>query len=237
MNRFKVMIVAVAAMMCANVMAQDKVKGNAGADIVSRYIWRGQALGDAAIQPTAGISYKGLSLSAWGSFGFVNSSDTREFDLTLSYQYKGLNVGITDYYFDYKGMDCSYFSYKSGKTTHVWEANIGYDFGCVAVQWYTNIGGDDGVNNSGNRAYSSYVEVSAPFKLVTCDWQATIGAVPYATSFYSNANGFAVTNIGLRVTKEIPVCKKWGIPVFIEGVCNPSTQKGYFIAGLTLATL
>ena len=45
--------------------AQDKVEASVGADIVSGYIWRGQDLGNVSIQPSLGVSYKGLSLSAW----------------------------------------------------------------------------------------------------------------------------------------------------------------------------
>lgn len=62
--------------------------------------WRGQALGDGAIQPTLGVSWKGLSLTAWGSYGFVDTDDTKEFDLTLAYAYKGFHAGVTDYFFD-----------------------------------------------------------------------------------------------------------------------------------------
>ena len=40
-----------------------------GADLVSQYIWRGQNLGDFSLQPTLGVGYKGISLSAWGSVG------------------------------------------------------------------------------------------------------------------------------------------------------------------------
>lgn len=47
--------------------AQDEVETTIGADIVSQYIWRGQELGDVSLQPTLGIAYKGLSLTAWGS--------------------------------------------------------------------------------------------------------------------------------------------------------------------------
>ena len=48
-------------------MAQDKVETSMGADIVSQYYWRGQDLGAVSLQPTLGIGYKGLSLTAWGS--------------------------------------------------------------------------------------------------------------------------------------------------------------------------
>lgn len=236
MRIIKVLTLAAVAMMSFSAAnAQDKVEGSVSADVVSRYVWRGQALGDAAVQPSASLSYKGLSLSAWGSYGFLNTEDTKEFDLTLSYTVGGFNVGVTDYWFSYYGADNKYFEYRAHDTSHVWEANVGYDFGPLAIQWYTNIAGADGINKSGKRAYSSYVQLSAPFSLATCDWTATIGAVPYATSFYSDVNGFAVTNVALRATKTIPVCKKWSLPLFMEGSCNPSTKKGYLVVGFTVA--
>ena len=236
MRIIKVLTLAAVAMMSFSAAnAQDKVEGSVSADVVSRYVWRGQALGDAAVQPSASLSYKGLSLSAWGSYGFLNTEDTKEFDLTLSYTVGGFNVGVTDYWFSYYGADNKYFEYRAHDTSHVWEANVGYDFGPLAIQWYTNIAGADGINKSGKRAYSSYVQLSAPFSLATCDWTATIGAVPYATSFYSDVNGFAVTNVALRATKAIPVCKKWSLPLFLEGSCNPSTKKGYLVVGFTVA--
>lgn len=236
MRIIKVLTLAAVAMMSISAAnAQDKVEGSVSADVVSRYVWRGQALGDAAVQPSASLSYKGLSLSAWGSYGFLNTEDTKEFDLTLSYTVGGFNVGVTDYWFSYYGADNKYFEYRAHDTSHVWEANVGYDFGPLAIQWYTNIAGADGINKSGKRAYSSYVQLSAPFTLATCDWTATIGAVPYATSFYSDVNGFAVTNVALRATKAIPVCKKWSLPLFMEGSCNPSTKKGYLVVGFTVA--
>ena len=236
MRIIKVLTLAAVAMMSFSAAnAQDKVEGSVSADVVSRYVWRGQVLGDAAVQPSASLSYKGLSLSAWGSYGFLNTEDTKEFDLTLSYTVGGFNVGVTDYWFSYYGADNKYFEYRAHDTSHVWEANVGYDFGPLAIQWYTNFAGADGINKSGKRAYSSYVQLSAPFTLATCDWTATIGAVPYATSFYCDVNGFAVTNVALRATKAIPVCKKWSLPLFMEGSCNPSTKKGYLVVGFTVA--
>ena len=55
--------------------AQDEgVETTVAADVVSSYIWRGQDCGSAAIQPTLGIGYKSLSLTAWGSYGLVDAS-------------------------------------------------------------------------------------------------------------------------------------------------------------------
>lgn len=212
--------------------AQDEVETTVSADVVSTYYWRGQDLGDISVQPTLGIGYKGLSLSAFGNIGLSNPSDTKEFDLTLSYTTGGFHVGVTDYWFN--SPNERYFCYDSHKTSHVFEGNVGYDFGPVALDWWTNFAGNDGVNNSGDRAYSSYVQLSAPFKLGGCDWSATVGAVPYATSFYSEAGGFAVTDINVKATKDIKVSDSWSIPVFGQIGCNPSNEKAYLVFGFTL---
>ena len=205
-------------------LAQEKVETTICGDVVSSYIWRGQDLGDVSLQPTLGIGYKGLSLTAWGSVGVSDPSDTKEFDLTLGYAIGGLNIGITDYWFN-SGLDpeSRYFKYDAHGTNHVFEANIGYDFGPASLQWFTNFAGNDGMNKDGKRAYSSYVELTVPFKLATVDWTATAGAVPFATDFYGT-DGFAVTNLALKATKDIKVTDAFSVPVFGQVVANPCSQ-------------
>lgn len=212
--------------------AQNEIETTIGADIVNQYIWRGQELGDVSVQPTLGIAYKGVSLTAWGSVGLSDKDDTKEFDITAAYTIGGFHIGVTDYWFNTPNE--RYFAYEAHKTSHVFEANIGYDFGVASLNWYTNFAGNDGVNKDGKRAYSSYFEASLPFKLASCEWTATIGAVPYATSFYANANGFAVTNVGIKATKDIKINDHFCIPIFAGITANPSTEKAFFIFGLSL---
>lgn len=222
-------------------MAQDEVETTVAADVVNQYIWRGQDLGNVSLQPTLGIGYKGLSLTAWGSVGLSKWEDTKEFDLTLAYTTGGFTIGVTDYWFN--NGDGRYFEYASGKTAHTFEAHAGYDFGPLALDWYTNFAGSDGHNKSGKRAYSSYVELSAPFKLGGCEWSAAIGAVPYATDFYYGhkdaednnlPTGFAVTNVSLKATKDIKITDSFSVPVFAQVAANPSSEKAYLVVGFTL---
>ena len=215
-------------------LAQEKVETTICGDVVSSYIWRGQDLGNVSLQPTLGIGYKGLSLTAWGSVGLSDPADTKEFDLTLGYTIGGLNIGVTDYWFN-NGLDKAnrYFKYDAHATNHVFEANIGYDFGLASLQWFTNFAGNDGANKDGKRAYSSYVELTVPFKLAAVDWTATAGAVPFSTDFYGT-NGFAVTNLALKATKDIQVTEKFAVPVFGQVVANPCSQKAYLVVGFTL---
>ena len=215
-------------------LAQEKVETTICSDVVSSYIWRGQDLGDVSVQPTLGIGYKGLSLTAWGSVGLSDPSDTKEFDLTFGYAIGGLNIGITDYWFN-NGLDPEnrYFKYDAHGTNHVFEANVGYDFGLASLQWFTNFAGNDGMNNDGKRAYSSYVELTVPFKLAAVDWTATAGAVPFSTDFYGT-DGIAVTNLALKAAKDIKVTDTFSIPVFGQVVANPCSQKAYMVIGFTL---
>lgn len=241
-----VKVVAMIATMALPTMAvaQDTVEATVGADIVSKYIWRGQDMGgaNAAVQPTLGVSYKGISLTAWGSYGLMNNSNadfsTQELDLTLAYSTNGFNIGLSDYFCICDGSDPRYFYFKEGGE-HVLEANIGYDFGPVAFQWFTNISGtpDRYVDKDGDlkHIWASYFEFTAPFKLGGLDWAATVGAVPFdSKGFYADANGFAVVNMNLKASKEIKITDSFSLPVFGQVIANPSTQKAYFVAGFSL---
>ena len=226
----KIVIIAMGLVASAAALAQDKLEATIAADFVSQYVWRGLDCGNVSVQPTLGVAYKGFSLSAWGSVGF-KSEDTKEFDLTASYTTGGLTVAVTDYWFD--DPEPCYFYYNAHSTSHVFEASVAYDFGLLSAAWYTNFAGNDGLNKSQKRAYSSYVEVNVPFRLATCQWTGTVGAVPYTTSYY-DTSGFAVTNIALKASKDIKITDTFAIPLFAQVIANPSSQKAYFVVGFTL---
>lgn len=204
------------------------IKVALSADLVSHYVWRGEENGHAAIQPEVGISYKGLSFSVWGSYGIIDTNDDKEIDLTLTYTTGGFTIGIADIWY---GTDNRYFLYDAHRTSHTFEANIGYDFDFLSLNWFTIFAGNDGVNKNDKRAYSSYVEITAPFTAASLNWEATVGAVPYATTFYTNVNRFAITNVSLNVCKEFAINKKCTLPVFTMLSANPCTQKLYFVFG------
>lgn len=208
--------------------AQDKVEASVGVDLVSGYIWRGQDLGGVSLQPSASLSYKGFSLEAWGSVG-IESKDDKELDLTLGYENGGFSLSVTDYWFN---SGPGYFHYGARNTAHTFEAQIGYDFGPVAVNWYTNFAGADGVNKDGDRAYSSYLSLAAPFNLGGLEWTAEIGATPWATDYY-DANGFAVCDVSLGVSKDIKITDTFSLPLFAKATWNPRTEGAYFVVGLS----
>lgn len=205
--------------------AQDKVEATLKADIVSSYEWRGYNLGSAAIQPEVGISWKGLSIGAWGSLGFVNPADNKELDIALSYEVAGLTIGVTDYFIAGGAGDCpaKYFKY-DGDHYHTLEGMLAYDFGFLSASWNTNFYGDDD--------YSSYFDITVPFKLGV-DWEFNAGFIPYKTSFYGN-DSFTCSNLSLKASKDIKITDHFSLPVFGQLTANPDNGKFYFAFGVSL---
>ena len=193
-------------------MAQDKVEFGVGADVVSKYIWRGTDLAGPSVQPSLSVAYKGLSLTAWGSIGF-DSEDDKEVDLTLAYETGNFSLSVTDYWYpEYSG-------------AHTFEAQIGYDFGLLAANWYTNFAGDD-------EEYASYISLIAPFSLIGLDWEAEVGATPWGTDYYGT-DKFSVCDLSLGASKEFNIGKSFSTTLFAKATYNPTIEKFYATIGIS----
>ena len=76
---------------------------SAGADVVSRYIWRGLNVNDAVnIQPALTLSVSGFSFGFWGSYSLSNNSGDNTFgqevDTWIGYTYafeNGISIGCS----------------------------------------------------------------------------------------------------------------------------------------------
>ncbi len=212
------------------------VDASVSMDLVSSYVWRGQKNGGVSIQPAGEVSWRGLSLGAWGSYAVSpqhNGSD-EELDINLAYAYKGFSVGITDYYLFNNG----YPFFKYGGLTgnaHTFEGTLAYDFGFLSVAWSPNFAGADGLTKKGKRAYSSYLQIDAPFKLGPLDWDATLGVVPYRTSFYAvdDSHGFHINQVALRAEYPIEM-KHVSLPLYTQLVANPSSRDLFFLCGVAV---
>ena len=222
----------VALVMIAMAPVCAEVETTVAADVVSEYVWRGAKCGDAAIQPTLGVSVAGFDLSLWGSVGVANFLDTKELDITLSYSIAGASVGVTDYWFSTGDEPYGrYFKYGKGATNHVFEAFAGYDFGFASISWYTNFAGAD-YKADGSSAFSSYCELAAPFSFGGADWTATLGMVPFESILYGT-EGFAVTNVSLSAAKSIDITENFSLPVSAGLTVNPCAEMAYLVFGIS----
>jgi len=135
---------------------------SAGADVVSRYIWRGINVNDAVnIQPALTLSVSGFSVGFWGSYSLSNdaSSNTfgQEVDTWLGYTYafeNGMSIGalVTDYYFPNAGIKWGNFNNyddPEGGGAHTIEAGLllkGPESFPLSLSGFINVYNDAGSN-------------------------------------------------------------------------------------------
>ncbi|SVE04924.1 uncharacterized protein METZ01_LOCUS457778, partial [marine metagenome] len=78
------------------------VEFDIGADVVSRYVWRGTDFGDSpAIQPSMSASFIDgqLEIGYWGSFAINSNVGPNELDMYLTYNAGSVSITLTDYFF------------------------------------------------------------------------------------------------------------------------------------------
>lgn len=218
------------------VCAQEtkSVNVNVSGDIVSSYVWRGQYQVGSSIQPTLGVATKNFSLTAWGSVDFTGKGN-KEADLTAAYTIKNVTLSATDYWWAGEGRE-KYFQFDNHKTDHIYEAGITYLLPCnkvpLSLSCYTMIGGGD-KKADGKQAYSTYMEANYPFSVNNVSLNAFCGFTPCDAAMYKTT-GFAVTNIGLKASKDLHISNTFSLPIYTQVIWNPNREDVHFVLGVTL---
>lgn len=222
-------------------------------DILSHYIWRGQDLCGFSIQPCAKLSWKGLSFTASGSAGILKD-DYQEIDLNLGYKLGPINIGVSDYWCTGLDTENRYMYYDPEKGAHMLEGNLGFTCKYFSLQGYCMFWGRDyKVDEPKKRAYSTYIELSVPFRLADLDWQVTVGGTPMESGgdwetqsretllglkdvdvrVYEYADGPACCSATLRCTKTIGLGNV-SLPLFAEVNANPYMSRASLLFGLSI---
>lgn len=211
-----------------------------GADIQSRYVWRGQALGGNApcIEPGATLSYGGLSLDLWGAFS-LNSSEYQELDWTLSYTFLNemIRLQVTDYSFPNYNSLHHYFDYKANTTEHVMEAGLLFSVPSTSLSLalYTNFYGADARDINGEMVYSTYAELVYDLECesISTDFNFALGCAfngKSGYSFYGN-DGFGIVNICVGATRKLEITPSFSLPIYGQVIANPVADKMFLVCG------
>ncbi len=231
--------------------AQERKFSNfsTGADIVSRYIWRGLNLGGNSPHIQPWIEYRfggsGLAAGVWGSHSLGASSIGTEADLYVSYTpATAVTITVTDYFFpsDVPFASDRYFNYDRETTGHTFEGMIcfnGTEKLPLTAAFAMNMYGADGVNENGNNMLAKYLEIG---------YSGNIGEITYlifsgfaldnpdeeagAIGWYGNSAG--MINLGLGISKEIPISESISIPVRSSLIFNPEAENIYLVFSLNL---
>lgn len=207
-----------------NLKAQDESSSSfdAGADLVSNYIFRGVKFGTGpAVQPFVEFTAGNLAIGSWGSFG-ITDNEAAEADLYLSYGFDfGLSLGVTDYY--YPGT--SYFTYsdENGDGAHGIEVNLGYEIAGISIGANYMLNAAGGAGTIGN---DMYFELAYSFDAVS----VFVGA---GDGWHTSDNEFAVCNVGLSYSKEIEISDKFSLPVSGSLILNPDTEQFFVVFGVS----
>lgn len=252
----KIFALALAAIICLPISAQDKVEASVSGSLVSRYMWRGSDLAGPSLQPSLDVAWKGLSLNLGGNIPF-DKEDTKDLDVTLGYSLYGFNIGVIDYWTAEVDPRNRYFYYSGEmECPHQLEANIGYTCKYGSLQAYTMVYGND-YKIDGSRAYSTYIELSVPFRLGGIDWDVRAGITPMESAgitykeqivtesgntktvtrgdwFYGES--FTCNLASVRATKNLEF-KHFNVPVWVELHTNPYLQRANLVLGITVSSL
>ena len=156
-----------------------------GADVVSRYVWRGTDYGNAvSVQPGIETTLGPVTVGAWGSFPLTDANGAsatagNECDLYASATVGPVALTLTDYFFPaYIGTDSLLNLDK-----HIFELSASADVGPVSILSAANMSGDE--DNS------TYLELTyAAFSL------------GLGNGVYSTDGEFAPVSIGVSASRD-----------------------------------
>ena len=166
-----------------------------GADVVSRYVWRGALLDDnLAVQPFLSYGHDmgsgSLEIGAWGSFA-ATASGANENDLYITYSTGPIAVTLTDYYFP-NGGTSDFFEYGDKEAVHQLEVMGAFAQGPIGITGAAILSGDPDT--------PIYIEGSYEF-MSDDDVSASVTAALGTEAYYTSDGDPALINVGLGVSK------------------------------------
>lgn len=229
-----------------------------GADVVSRFVWRGIDYGNSpAVQPAASFSIAGLKAGFWGSYAFgqysaqindstvANMGHYAEFDFYLSYTWKGFTLLAYDYFIPNSlspNAGNRYFDFCNQTTGHTVEISLSWQgpekfpiqlFAGTLVYGADKEQDPSGVYGEGDKNnYSTYFEAAYPFSVVGFQLKPFLGAIPFGSAWYGPYGG--VINAGFTLSKSIPITKEYSLPIFGSVITNPQAQSVFLVLGISI---
>jgi len=188
-----------------------------GADVVSRYVWRGTQFGDGiAAQPWLSYSFPGIGVEvgAWGSYD-LSDDDASEADLYVTVPLgDNFSFTVTDYFFPSGGFD-DYFNWDEDGS-HTIELSAGFEAANFSLLAAINVLGNDTEN-------SKYFEAGYNF-YDKDDYSASL-FVGGGDEVYTTDGEFDIVNVGLTVSKDI---------FSASYIINPDLETSFLVVGVTL---
>lgn len=203
-----------------------------GADVMSRYVWRGADFGESmSVQPALTFGFGGLEVGAWGSYSIsASGAGANENDIWASYTIEASNgasfsFGVTDYYFP--APEAVGFSYSDAHTLELSVSVTGPESFPVSVY--------GGMLTSNDPDNSVYLEASLPVAAGgDVEVGLVAGMVTGASGFYGT-DGAAVVNLGISASKGLEITDSFAPPLSVSYILNPDQDRAYLVFGMSLS--
>lgn len=237
---------------------KSRVSLSLSADLVSRYIWRGSQYNGSSpnIQANVALNLGNFQIGNWSSYSLGGVNFVDEFDWFANYSFcKGMfTVQVTDYFFPNDTVNYDDFDYDEQRTGHVLEGMFMYNgtekvplSAFVAVNFYgadaAKIDDDPSSSEFNQKVgiqYSTYAEVDYTTAIKTIGLKVFLGVnltnpkPPDPATGYIGETGYygdkiGVVNLGLTVSKGIPITEKFTLPISATLISNPMSKKVYAV--------
>ena len=210
--RIRTLTLAALAALAAGLPGAARAEIGLGADVVSRYVWRGTDFGNAvSVQPGISFSKEAVEIGAWSSWA-ISGGGANENDLYVTYSVGQLSVTVTDYYFPANAPG-DFFNYSDEDGVHILEASAGVDLGMASVMAAFNFLGD--------ADDSFWVEASLPLAALSGDTEVglTVGA---GNGVYTTDGDPGVASVSLDVSDG---------DYFASYILNPEAEISFLVFG------
>lgn len=177
-----------------------------GADITSRYIWRGIAYGNTpAVQPSISYTKSNVTVGTWASYSVdIADSVQTENDFYVSTKVGDLDITLTDYYYPRDG-------YLFERDNHTFELMLNYSY-FVDLTLATNVYNDDD--------FSPYVKIAKEVDGLTL----FVGTSLTESEWYGT-DEFNVIELGATASKD---------DLSVSYILNPNERKNYIVLTYSL---
>lgn len=230
----KILIICSLCIIGVNAYAQEETqKVDLGADLVSRYVWRGMAISTSpAVQPFLEFYLGNFTVGTWGSYS-LSQEPEQEVDLYLSYSLNSFTLTLNDYFIaDEAGIfDTEYFEWNNDSTTHALEAILSWQGEEIPIGVTTGLffyGADK--DEEGNNNYSTYLEVNYTANLGNITLSPFLG-ITLNEGMYND--GFGLVNLGLNGSKELQITDNFSIPLNLSFVTNPAAGDVFLVFSMS----
>ncbi len=241
-SRLKTILVALFILLSSCLSAQENK---------SNWYFAGAA-GIYSCYPFAGIMYGGLSFYPYVEAGylltdnfavcgavaaitdfnnklFLPGSIQENFsclEYDIGFHWKGLSVYLDDIVDKFRiGNKSSHFLGIYSE----WVLSEKYPLSAI---WYTLIGSPTDLNSKGNRAYSTFVDLSYPFSLGKhFRLGPDIGVVPWDSPF-CGYDSFALCQLGAVGSYTVTLGDRWTIPFTLNAGWNPALKNLYWYSSI-----